>query len=170
MQHNSKHIILTDSPMVWRLSFTYDDIYALVSTETAYDDHRSTEANGTKQLMMDDDRPLFDYYLSIAISDLTGLLVRRMAPRLGIRLPDGRTINNSMVESTDSVTFCLLMDDNHEEQLLASMHRYCTDFLAKRVPEMWYRKQGLSDSAKASIIKVLEFRRKPVRRPIRNFL
>lgn len=156
--------------MVWRLSFCYDDIYALVSTETGYEDNRVSDINGTKQVMMDDDKPLFNYYLSIAISDLTGLLVRRMVPKLGIRLPDGSTINESIEETDDNVTFYLLMDENHEEQLLPSMHRYCTNFLVKRVLEQWYRQQGMSDSAKAAIIRVVEFRRKPVRRRVRNFL
>lgn len=171
MQHKSPYIILTARPMVWRLRFVYDDIYSLASGETAYEDHRNTQVNSNRQVMMDDDRPIFNYYLSIAISDLTGLLARRLDPMLRITLPDGTLIeNNGIVESANDVEFYMVMDQNHESLLLSSMHRYCTDFLVKRVLEQWYKREGLSKQAKADIIKVLEFRRKPVRRPIRNML
>lgn len=171
MQHESRHIILTARPMVWRLSFSYDDIYSIVSTETAYEDHRSSDANGTKQVMMDDDRPLFSYYLSLAISDLTGLLARRLDPQLRITMPDGTVIENNGIEETSTdVTYYLVMDENHEQHLLAPLYRYCTDFLVRRVLEQWQHRDDLAKEAKASIIRVLEFRRRPVRRPVRNLL
>lgn len=171
MDNKSRHIILTARPMVWMLKFTYEDIYAIVSTQTAYDDNRSNEVDGTRHIVMDDDRPLFNYYLSIAISDLTGLLARRIDPQLKITLQDGTAINNNGVqESSQDITYHLVMDENHEEHLVSSLHRYCTDFLVKRVLEQWYHRGNLAADAKASIIRVLEFRRRPVRRPIRNFL
>lgn len=170
MQHKT-HIILTSNPMVWRLRFIYDDIYALASVETAYEDSKSGNSDSNRNILMDDDKPLFNYYLSIAISDITGLLARRLDPHLDIKLEDGTSVqNNGIEETSESVTFYLVMDQNHEEHLLASLYRYCIDYLVKRVLEQWYKREGLCENAKSSIIKVLEFRRKPVRRPIRSFL
>ena len=171
MLHNYPHIILKGRPMVWMMQFKYEDIYNLVSVETAYADNRNTETNGTKAVMMDDDKPIFNYYLSLAISDLTGLLARRLDPTMKIHTEDGQEITNEgIVEDKESVTYYLVMDENHESHLINSLYRYCTDFMVQRVLEQWNKVQGLADNPKKEIIKVLEFRRKPVRRPIRNFL
>lgn len=157
--------------MIWRLCFRYEDLYSIASTETAYSDHRSEEPDGSKSIMMDDDKPIFNYYLSLAISDLTGLLARRLDPKLVLKDENGNDITNSgIVEDSQSVTYYLVMDENHESHLCPSLHRYCTDFLVQRVLEQWNKVQGLSDNSRKEIIKVLEFRRKPVRRPVRNFL
>jgi len=84
---------------------------------------------------------------------------------------NGEEITNSgIVEDSQSVTYYLVMDENHESHLCSSLYRYCTDFLVQRVLEQWNKVQGLSDNPRKEIIKVLEFRRKPVRRKIRNFL
>jgi len=171
MQHNSPHIILTSRPMIWRLSFKYEDIYNIASVETGYADQRNNEPDGTEAVLMDDDKPIFNYYLSLAISDLTGLLARRLDPKFIMKDENGEEITNSgIVEDSQSVTYYLVMDENHESHLCSSLYRYCTDFLVQRVLEQWNKVQGLSDNPRKEIIKVLEFRRKPVRRKIRNFL
>ena len=171
MQHNIQHIILTAQPRIWTLGIVYNDVFNIASTETAYEEHRFGNSDTNRNVLMDDDRPLFNYYLSIAVSDLTGLLARRIDPRQkGISPCGAQECNNGIDESCWDIVFYLVMDENHDEHLRASLHRHCMDFLVKRVLEQWYRKQGMSDQAKAAIIRVLEFRRKPVRRPIRNML
>ena len=60
MQHNSPHIILTSRPMIWRLSFKYEDIYSIASVETGYADQRNNEPDGTEAVLMDDDKPIFN--------------------------------------------------------------------------------------------------------------
>ncbi len=157
--------------MVWRMQFKYEDIYNLVSMETAYTYIRNTESNGSETMVTDDDKPIFNYYLSLAIAELTGLLARRLDPTIKILSNDGQVIENEgMVENNESVTYYLVMDENHEAHLISSLYRYCTDYIIQRVLEQWNKVQGLADNPKKEIIKVLEFRRKPIRRPIRNFL
>lgn len=173
MQHetNNRCIILTQRPLVWSMEFDYEQIYNRVSVDTDYSAHKNADPSGETNIMLDDDKPLFRYYLALAISDLTSLLARRIDPSIVIKDEDGNIIENSgMVESTTSIKYYLVMDENLEKHLLSSLYRYCFEYLSVRVLEMWHKQPQGSDGFKSDIIRVLDFRRKPVRRPIRNLL
>ena len=165
-----KYIILTEKPMVWSLEFTYEDIYHRVSTDTAYNVDKQS-AQGDSHIMLDDDRPLFNYYLALAISDLTSLLARRIDPTIQVKTDDGQIIDNQgMIETKESIKYYLVMDENLERHLLPSLWRYCNEYLSLRILEMWHKSEQGADRLKSDIIRVLDFRRRPVRRPVRNFL
>lgn len=166
----SNYIILTDKPMVWYMKFIYEDIYHRVSTDTAYTLHKQT-SEGDSHIMLDDDKPLFNYYLALAISDLTSLLARRIDSSVEIKDENGKIITNEgMKESEQSIEYYLVMDQNLEKNLLTSLWRYCHEYLSLRILEMWHKSPQGADKLKSDIIRVLDFRRRPVRRQVRNFL
>lgn len=174
MQQQPKYMILTDRPTVWRLSFDYEEIYKIVSLRTSYDEDKTISEQGTdptnSRIILDDDRPMFNLYLALAISDLTGLLARRIESGVQITADDGTPIDNQgMVETSDSITYYLVMSLNHEAHLLMSLYRYCQEYLARRVLEQWYGNTSAnSEEMRLKIYQVLEYRKKPVTRPIRG--
>jgi len=166
----SRGILFTQKPTIWLLQFEYEDIYSRVSLDTVYTANKNAMDNDN-HIVLDDDRPLFNYYLALAISDLTSLLARRIDPTVIVTDDDGNIVENEgMVETSDNIIYYLVMDKNFEEYLRSSLWRYCQEFLAKRVMEMWHKSPQGADMVKSNIIRILEFRRIPVRRPIRNML
>ena len=161
------NIILTACPQIWTVSINYQTLYERVSQETSYIAKKSEEQLSDDHIILDDDKPLFRYYTSLAISDLTSLLARRIDT--SVQVPG--QVNDGMVEDENNgVTYHLVMDKNFEDSLRSSLQRYCMEYVATRVMEMWYKQPQGSDNWKSSLLKVLDFRKKPVRRPIRNFL
>lgn len=163
-------IIFTQKPTIWVIQLKYDDIYHRVSTDTAYTLHKQT-AEGDNHIMLDDDRPLFNYYLSLAISDLTSLLARRIDPSIQVYDDNGEPVDNEgMIETSENIIYYLVMDKNLEINLQSSLSRYCFEYLSLRILEMWHKSPQGAERLKSDIIRVLDFRRRPVRRSIRNLL
>lgn len=171
------NIILTTSPQIWEVSIVYDDLYERVSQETSYIVKRGDGSLGEDHIILEDDKPLVRYYTSLAVSDLTSLLARRIDASVQVEGIE----NKGMVETVglvgengepvkEGITYHLVMDDNLESNLQSSLQRYCFEYVATRVMEMWYKQPQGSDALKSSILKVLDFRRRPVRRPVRSFL
>lgn len=162
-------MILTDRPTVWRLSFDYEEIFKLSSLQTSYDESRQPEGGDitNSRVLLDEDKPLFRYYLAIAISELTGYLARRLDSELVIKDDQGEIItNNGLVETDTQVTYYLVMSLNHESHLIGSLYRYCMEYLKRRVLEQWYNTSLNNDEMRLKIHQVLEYRKKPITRPI----
>ena len=167
-----KYIILKDKPTIWRLTFNYDEIFRTASLKTSYNEDKiadKVEPLGNN-VILDDDKPMFNYYLAIAISELTGYLARRMDTQVQIKDEDGDIITNSgLVETDEDVTYYLVMTLNHEAHLLSSLWRYCQEFLVRKVLEQWYDNLSPdSEEMRLKIYQVLEYRKKPITRPIRS--
>lgn len=166
-----KYIILKDKPTIWRLSFNYDELFRTASLKTSYNEDKiadKVDALGNT-VILDDDKPMFNYYLAIAISELTGHLARRLDSQVQITDESGNAIINSgMVESDTDVTYYLVMTLNHEAHLLSALWRYCQEFLVRKVLEQWYDSLSPnSEEMRLKIYQILEYRKKPISRPIR---
>lgn len=163
---NQHSIILTTKPKLWKVEIDHELLYERLSQETSYLAKKNSEALSDDHIILDDDKPLIKYYRSLAISDLTSLLARRLDVNIEV---EGDS-NTGLTEAGNKTTYCLVVDDNMENSLQTSLQNYCFEYVVLRVMEMWYKQPQGSDMMKDSILKVLDFRRRPVRRPVRSFL
>lgn len=165
----NSNIALLQNPVIWPLEFNYNDIYSIVSTSTVYDASKAQAPEST--VMMDDDKPMYRFYLSMAISDLTSLLARRIDTSIIAPDHNGEQIDNEgMLETSSSVTYHLVMDGNCESHLRTALWRYCNAYIVARVLEQWHKSPQGAEELRKNILRTLEFRRKPVRRPITSLL
>lgn len=166
-------ILLTRKPVMWRVVIDHDMLYERVSQETAVNAKKSQEPVSDDHIILEDDKPLYNYYLSLAISDLTSLLARRIDQAVPVQIEDkeGNVIENQGMIEDDGITeYHLVVDDNFEHHLQTALQNYCFEYVASRVMEMWYKQPQGSEQLRLSIVRTLEFRKKPVRRPIRSML
>lgn len=165
------NIILTTRPVIWNVSLDHQMLYERISQQTSYNAKQASEPISDDHIVLEDDKPLINYYISLAISDLTSLLARRIDPSVVVTDAKGARVDNpGMVEGDNATLYTLVVDENFESTLQSALQRYCFEYVASRVMEMWYKTPQDSDAWKSSIIRTLDFRKKPVRRPIRNFL
>lgn len=164
--HRQHNIILTAKPKLWEIEIDHELLYERLSQETSYLAKKNSESLSDDHIILDDDKPLIKYYRSLAISDLTSLLARRLDSSIEV---EGFN-NTGLTEANNKTKYCLVVDDNMEANLKSSLQNYCFEYVMLRVMEMWYKQDQGSESMKSRILKVLDFRRRPVRRPIRNFL
>lgn len=164
--HRQHNIILTAKPKLWEIEIDHELLYERLSQETSYLAKKNSESLSDDHIILDDDKPLIKYYRSLAISDLTSLLARRLDSSIEV---EGFN-NTGLTEVNNKTKYCLVVDDNMEVNLQTSLQNYCFEYVVLRVMEMWYKQDQGSESMKSRILKVLDFRRRPVRRPIRNFL
>lgn len=164
--HRQHNIILTAKPKLWEIEIDHELLYERLSQETSYLAKKNSESLSDDHIILDDDKPLIKYYRSLAISDLTSLLARRLDSSIEV---EGFN-NTGLTEVNNKTKYCLVVDDNMEANLKSSLQNYCFEYVMLRVMEMWYKQDQGSESMKSRILKVLDFRRRPVRRPVRNFL
>lgn len=167
MHQQPKYTILTDKPTIWKLKLTYQDIFDIASIRTSYLEDKSPDSGiSSTQVIMNDDKPMFNYYLAIAISELTGYLAKRLNSDIKIKDDNGETIENSgLIESSESVTYYLVMSMNHESHLISSLYRHSIEYLVRRTLEQWYNTSFNSETERYKIHEILEYRRKPITRP-----
>lgn len=165
------NIILTQKPVIWNISLDHELLYERISQQTSYNAKKANEPVSDDHIVLEDDKPLIKYYISLAMSDLTSLLARRIDASVVVKDSAGNVIDNPGMVEQDGVTrYSLVVDSNFEPTLQSALQRYCFEFVASRVMEMWYKAPQDSEALKMSIIRTLDFRKRPVRRPIRSFL
>lgn len=161
---------------LWTISLDKDNLFNEVSTRSMYFVKQRSEQPVTSDanVILDDDRNLYERYLDVAIAELLVLLARRI-PQSKADYPslfgwkEGEKIN--VVDNCIFyLEFSLLISENHDINMLNPLVNACKEYLVRKVLEQWYGLDFQSTEQERKIINILQFRRKSPARRVRPLL
>lgn len=155
---------IKDGKKYWIICVDVDEIFNRVSNDTNYREYVMI-SGGSKYVLMEEDRGMFDHLFKGAVGNLW-LKLGRMSKNIaqGIRY------------SESGALFKLLVSDNHEDNMLPVLGDFINNFLSAYILCGWYERNNIPDEvikcessgivALNNIISVVHYRRKAVKRPI----
>lgn len=169
--------ITTDGDLsLWTFSFNKDSLFNETSTRSLYFVKTKSEQPVTSDanVILDDDRNLFDRYMETSVADLLVLLARRI-PQSRADYPTlfkwkTGDIEQVIVNDRLSLEVNLLMSENHDNNLLGTLVNACKEYLVCRTLEQWYGIDFQSAEQEKRIIHTLQFRRRSIARRVRPLL
>lgn len=146
----------------WDISLSKNDMFNEVSARSMYFVKLNSKEPVTSDanVILDDDRNLYDVYMENAVQELITALARR------INNEDG----TAMYNDTTTIEFHLTMGENHDATLLAPLRVACKEFLVRKTLEQWYNADFGSEAEKSKIVHLLQYRRKSAARRVRPLL
>jgi hypothetical protein len=165
-----------DNQWLWTICLDKDNLFNETSTRSLYFVKQKSEQPVTSDanVILDDDRNLYDRYMETAIADLLVLLARRI-PQSKREYP---TLFNWKEGEDDSVIencifyfqFSLLISENHDKHMLKPLVNACKEYLVCKVLEQWYGIDFGSATQERRISHILHYRRKTIARRVRTLL
>ena len=131
--------------------------------------NNSGQMSNDSNVILDDDKGMYDLYAEKAVQELIVLLSRRIPQDVECY---GELYGDTMPLMNDSTVFeaNLLMSANHDRNLIAPLRVSCKEFLVRRILELWYGADFSSFAEKDSIVHIMQYRRKSVARRVRPLL
>lgn len=161
---------------LWTIRMTKDDLFNEVSTRSMYFVKTKSEQPVTSDanVILDDDRNLYDRYMEIAVTDLLVLLARRIpqskaeyAEVFGWKEGDDE---NPVTNDKEALTLNLIVGENHDRYMLKPLANACKEYLVRKTLEQWYGIDFQSAEQEKKIIHTLQFRRRSIARRVRPLL
>lgn len=142
----------TNTTKIWTVTLNEDELFARCVNESIYhvENRMGDVPNKDVLIMQDDDRDMFNVYLSSSAAELRLVLARYMgedetSPAIGLM-------------------YRLYMHDNHDNNIFPVLVNHCYEFVVKRILEQWYHTNLGSELEKLEINHCLHYRKRPVRR------
>lgn len=149
---------------IWEITIPRDKLYNNVSLRTNYiNDRLPPQERNDNLILMEDDKALYEKYLTGAVADLN------------MKLSYFSKTEFSDYDITDeNIYINLSLTPNHKDSIAYSLNDYVTSFLELNILNKWYGKKisqniGLDIELAEADIKLqraINYRKKPVRLPI----
>lgn len=159
-QKQNQWITTEGDVSLWSIRMTKEDLFNEVSTRSMYFVKTKSEQPITSDsnVILDDDRNLYDRFMETAITDLLVLVARRCDEAY------------PLINDNEALELTLVMGENHDTHMLTPLANACKEYLVCKVLEQWYEIPFGSDKQERKIIHTLQFRRKSVARRVRSLL
>jgi hypothetical protein len=175
-QKQNQWITTVGKESLWVFSMSKDKLFNEVSTRSLYFVKTKSEqpVSSDANVILDDDRNLYDRYMETAIADLLVLIGKRI-PQSRADYPtlfNWKEGDSEQVISNDSISLeiCLVMSQNHDNNLLGSLINACKEYLVCKVLEQWYGINFNSAEQERRINHILQYRRETLARRVRPLL
>lgn len=154
-----------DGRKFWLIAIDSEEIFNRVSLHSNYHEHAMSEGRDIRYVLLDDDMLLFMEMFRKAVSELW-LKLGRMS----------KNIEEGVKYSENEAIIRLEVTANHDDNMLFSLGGFIEGFLVARILQDWFSRNKLNDeagkSAKeakealASVITVIHYRKRAVKKPI----
>lgn len=154
----------TTGEKIWEITIAREKLYNNVSLRSDYiNDRLPPEERSDSLVLLDDDRALYEKYLTGAIADLNMMLSYF-----------SRTEFSDYDIDSENIYMNLSLTPNHKDSIAYSLNEYIVSFLELNILNRWYgkvisNKLGIdAELAEADINlrRAINYRKKPVRLPI----
>jgi hypothetical protein len=175
-QKQNQWITTVGKESLWVFSISKDKLFNEVSTRSLYFVKTKSEqpVSSDANVILDDDRNLYDRYMETAIADLLILLARRI-PQSRAEYPtlfnwkEG-DFEDVVTNDSFSLEISLVMSENHDKNLFNGLINACKEFIVCKTLEQWYGVDFGSVEQERRIVHNLEYRRKSPARRVRPLL
>lgn len=175
-QKQNQWITTVGKESLWVFSISKGKLFNEVSTRSLYFVKTKSEqpVSSDANVILDDDRNLYDRYMETAIADLLVLI--------GRRIPQSRAENptlfnwkegdwDEVITNDDfNLEVSLIMSINHDKNLFNGLINACKEFLVCKILEQWYSIPFGSVEQERRINHILQYRRKTLARRVRPLL
>lgn len=153
-----------DGKKFWVVLIDPEEVFVRVSLDSNYREH-AMEGGEIRYVMLDDDIPMFNRLVKNAIAELWMKLGRM-----------SKTVDNGIRYTEDITMLRLEVGANHDDNMLFTLGGFIGQFIDAWVLKQWFGLNGLQEkeetcardaaSALSSLVTVVHYRKKAVKRPI----
>lgn len=161
-QIQDQEITVVGNESEWTISLSKTDLFNETSARSMYFVKLNSKEPVTSDsnVILDDDRNMYDVFMDNAVQELTTTLARRIDNSSG----------SALYNDTMAFEATLLMGENHDISLLAPLRVACKEFLVRKTLEQWYNADFGAEAEKGKIVHLLQYRKKSSARRVRPLL
>ena len=161
-QIQNQDITFSGNKTIWTITLNKEMLFNETSVKSMYfiKQNAKEPVSSDANVILDDDRNLYNIYMENALQELKVALARR------IDCND----NSAVIDDANTFAVNLIMGDNHDGNILIPLNVACKEFVIKKTLEQWYNIDFGSEMEKSKIVHLLQYRRKSVARRVRPLL
>lgn len=157
-------IVERDGRKFWLIQLDQDEVFGRLCVNAAYREH-TLQSGGSGYVLLEDDRVLATMLVRDAVAELWQKLGRM-----------GKQVEKALRYSDDSIVMTLAVNGNQEDSMIFVLDSLVGRFIDAWVLRQWFDRNGAMDAmikceaeaaaALDSIVTIIHYRKKTVRRPL----